>query len=90
MNDPSADTLVGAVVGGRFLIETPIGSGAMATVYRANHVKVGRRFAVKVMHRALLSSEKMRARFEREAASLAQVPGSSFYRRLRAKFGLLA
>ncbi|MBA3328519.1 MAG: NAD(+)/NADH kinase [Solirubrobacterales bacterium] len=33
---------------------------------------------------------ELRARFEREAASLAQVPGSSFYRRLRAKFGLLA
>jgi len=30
------------------------------------------------------------ARFLREAADLAQVPGSSFYRRLREKFGLLA
>ena len=32
----------------------------------------------------------LRARFLREAAVLAQVPGSSFYRRLRTKFGRLA
>jgi NAD+ kinase len=30
------------------------------------------------------------ARFVREAADLAQVPGSSFYRRIREKFGRLA
>ena len=30
------------------------------------------------------------ARFERDAAGLAQLPGSSFYRRLRAKFGRLS
>jgi NAD+ kinase len=34
--------------------------------------------------------EAITARFLREAADLAQVPGSSFYRRLREKFGLLA
>ena len=34
--------------------------------------------------------DALRARFERDAAGLAQLPGSSFYRRLRAKFGRLA
>jgi NAD+ kinase len=34
--------------------------------------------------------EALRAGFERDAAGLAQLPGSSFYRRLRAKFGRLA
>jgi NAD+ kinase len=34
--------------------------------------------------------EKLRAGFERDAAGLAQLPGSSFYRRLRAKFGRLS
>jgi NAD+ kinase len=34
--------------------------------------------------------QKVSARFLREAAELAQVPGSSFYRRLREKFGLLS
>lgn len=34
--------------------------------------------------------EAVTARFMREAADLAQIPGSSFYRRLREKFGRLA
>jgi NAD+ kinase len=34
--------------------------------------------------------ESISASFLREAAGLAQVPGSSFYRRLREKFGRLA
>lgn len=38
----------------------------------------------------LAAGEALRVRFERDAAGLAQVPGSSFYRRLRDKFGLLA
>jgi NAD+ kinase len=38
----------------------------------------------------LSSGDAVTARFLREAADLAQVPGSSFYRRLREKFGLLA
>jgi NAD+ kinase len=38
----------------------------------------------------LAAGEGLQARFLREAADLAQVPGSSFYRRLRQKFGRLA
>jgi NAD+ kinase len=34
--------------------------------------------------------EELRAGFERDVAGLAQLPGSSFYRRLRAKFGRLS
>jgi NAD+ kinase len=34
--------------------------------------------------------EELRVGFERDAAELAQLPGSSFYRRLRAKFGRLS
>lgn len=39
---------------------------------------------------ALGAGEALTARFVREAAELAQVPGSSFYLRLRQKFGRLA
>ncbi len=34
--------------------------------------------------------DQLRARFEPDAAGLAQLPGSSFYRRLRSKFGRLS
>ena len=38
----------------------------------------------------LAPGESIASRFVREAADLALVPGSSFYRRLREKFGRLA
>jgi hypothetical protein len=39
----------------------------MGTVYRARHVKVGRPFAIKVLHRRFLTDIKTRKRFAREA-----------------------
>ncbi len=57
----------GAVLASRYVIETLLGDGAMGAVYRARHIKVGRKFAVKVLHRALTANAKMLRRFEREA-----------------------
>jgi NAD+ kinase len=39
---------------------------------------------------SIAAGDAITASFLREAADLAQVPGSSFYRRLREKFGRLA
>jgi serine/threonine-protein kinase len=49
------------------VLEAPIGDGGMGTVYRAHHAKVSRQFAIKVLHRSLLTNEKIVLRFEREA-----------------------
>jgi tRNA A-37 threonylcarbamoyl transferase component Bud32 len=59
--------LIGEVLANRYLIETKIGEGAMGAVYRAKHVKVGRAFAVKLLHSHLLEDGKLLQRFEREA-----------------------
>src|SRR5262245_60233603 len=59
--------LVGELLASRYLIEHKLGEGAMGAVYRARHVKVGRPFAVKVLHRNLLEDKKIALRFEREA-----------------------
>ena len=61
------DELIGSVVGERYLIETRLGKGAMGVVYRARHVKMSRKFAVKMLHAHLLTNAKLRRRFEREA-----------------------
>jgi serine/threonine protein kinase len=64
--DPK-DKLIGEVLANRYQIESRLGEGAMGAVYRARHVKVGRPFAVKVLHAKLLEDMKVAQRFEREA-----------------------
>jgi serine/threonine-protein kinase len=61
------DKLIGQTLANRYHIETRLGEGAMGAVYRAKHVKVGRAFAVKILHPRLLLDNKVLARFEREA-----------------------
>jgi serine/threonine protein kinase len=63
----TTDGLAGEILASRYLIEHKLGEGAMGAVYRARHVKVGRPFAVKVLHRKLLEDKKIALRFEREA-----------------------
>jgi serine/threonine-protein kinase len=61
------ERLIGQTLASRYRIESRIGEGAMGTVYKAKHVKVGRAFAVKVLHPRLLEEHKTLLRFEREA-----------------------
>ena len=61
------DPLIGQVFAGRYQLEQRLAEGAMGAVYRARHVKLGRAFAVKVLHRRLLEDKKVAQRFEREA-----------------------
>ena len=70
MTEPASDEthpLIGTVLANRYQIEGWLGEGAMGTVYKAKHVKLGRAFAVKVLHRRLLEDRKVTQRFEREA-----------------------
>jgi serine/threonine protein kinase len=62
-----ADALVGKTLASRYRVEARLGEGAMGTVFRAEHVKVGRKFAIKVLHPRMLENKKFRRRFEREA-----------------------
>ena len=61
------DSLLGVVLGGRYEIESKLGEGAMGAVYKAKHVKVGRPFAIKVLHTRVVLETKVAQRFEREA-----------------------
>ncbi|HEU0033292.1 MAG TPA: serine/threonine-protein kinase [Kofleriaceae bacterium] len=61
------DHLIGQTLASRYQIVSRIGEGAMGTVFKARHVKVGRFFAVKVLHPRLLEDAKLAQRFEREA-----------------------
>jgi len=61
------DNMVGQILANRYQIEERLGEGAMGSVYKAKHVKVGRAFAVKLLHKRLLEDHKITQRFEREA-----------------------
>ncbi|MCU0497560.1 MAG: serine/threonine protein kinase [Anaerolineae bacterium] len=58
---------------GPYEIIAQVGSGGMATVYKARQPKLDRFVAVKVMHRLFLSDHSFLNRFEREARIVAQL-----------------
>jgi eukaryotic-like serine/threonine-protein kinase len=65
--------LSGQVLDGRYRVLGPIGQGAMGSVYRAEHLKLGRVVAVKVMNEQVPNEMSSRRRFDREAAAMAKL-----------------
>src|SRR5262249_38711544 len=62
---------VGRVLGGRYRLLAPIGTGASAHVYAADGTRLRRRVAVKVLHAALADDEAFLRRFRAEAEAVA-------------------
>jgi serine/threonine-protein kinase len=56
---------------GRYEIKSELGRGGMATVYRAHDPRFKREVAVKILPREFLHDPNFRARFEREAQTIA-------------------
>lgn len=78
-----------ALLAGRYALETVIGSGGMAEVYRADDVKLSRPVAVKLL-RDTAGDEGDRARFIDEARTLAMLSHSGLVTVLDAGFGTRA
>ncbi len=62
---------LGRVLGGRYRLTAPIGTGASAEVYLADDVTLRRRVAVKVLHPGLAGDEAFLRRFRAEARAAA-------------------
>ena len=65
--------LLGTVVADRYHILKKLGAGGMGTVYLAEHVKMGRKSALKVMNPGMNADPDAIARFNREAANASRL-----------------
>ncbi|BDZ57771.1 protein kinase domain-containing protein [Barrientosiimonas endolithica] len=73
MSTPSATTLVGQTIDGRYQVLAHLADGGMATVYVALDTRLDREVALKVMRRDLASDQAFVARFRREARAAARL-----------------
>jgi hypothetical protein len=68
----STDEWIGTTLAG-YRIETVIGRGGMGVVYRADHLSLGRKIALKVLAPALAANDSFRRRFVHESRMAASI-----------------
>jgi serine/threonine-protein kinase len=72
LQDATGD-LVGSIVADRYHVLRKLGGGGMGQVYLAEHVKMGRKSALKVMNPSLVKEADAISRFNREAANASHI-----------------
>jgi PAS domain S-box-containing protein len=65
--------LSGYVLDGRYRLEGVAGRGGMGIVYEAEHLRIGRRCAVKIIHQEYHADVKMRMRLFREMQAASRI-----------------
>jgi len=64
---------IGQVIDGKYRVVKLLGKGGMGAVYLAEHMVIGRRVALKVLHGNVAENENAVARFEREAQAAGRI-----------------
>jgi len=73
--EPAQDPMIGQVMGGKYRVVRLLGEGGMGAVYEGEQ-QLGttkRKVAVKTLHPHLSRDEKVKARFEREVGTIAEL-----------------
>jgi tetratricopeptide (TPR) repeat protein len=65
--------MIGELIDGRYRVVEVIGEGGMGLVYRAEHERLKRPVAIKVLQRDFSSITEVSQRFEREAVAIARL-----------------
>ena len=73
MQGGSTGDLLGQIIADRYHILKKLGEGGMGTVYLAEHVKMGRKSAVKVMNPGMIADADAISRFNREAQNASRI-----------------
>jgi eukaryotic-like serine/threonine-protein kinase len=68
-----ADSLIGTLLAGRYRILSLIGEGAMGAVYLGEHVRIGRRDAIKVLRNGIGNDPESMSRFVRGARNVSLI-----------------
>lgn len=67
------EALVGKTIVGRYVLRALLGHGGMGAVYEAEHVGLGKRFAIKFVDPEFATDERVVARFAREARAMSAI-----------------
>ena len=73
VREATGDSLVGKLLGERFQVLALLGQGGSGTIYRAEHVTLRRKVAIKVLHQELSRDDLAVERFRREATTVADI-----------------
>lgn len=71
--DGPYSALIGKTIDGKYLVQSVLGEGGMAVVYKANHIQMERTVVIKVMQGWLLANKNSVERFERECKLTAKL-----------------
>ncbi|MCI0392374.1 MAG: SUMF1/EgtB/PvdO family nonheme iron enzyme [Acidobacteria bacterium] len=67
------NTMIGQTLDGRYRIEALLGKGGMGVVYRATHIHLDTKFAVKILKQELVADQSAIERFRREAKAAGRI-----------------
>ncbi len=73
VDDEAEPDLIGSEVDGRYRVLELIGEGGMGKVYLAEHIEIGKRVALKVLHPSYSRMPDLVERFRREARAASKI-----------------
>jgi serine/threonine protein kinase len=72
-SSPGSASVIGTVVGGRYYVRRLCGEGGMGRVFEAEHIDIGRRVALKILHPAYSQTPDLVERLRREARAASKI-----------------
>ncbi len=73
LTSSTGSDIIGSYLDGRYLVKRLIGEGGMGLVYEAEHVEIGRRVAIKILHAMFTRQGEVVARFRSEARAATRI-----------------